>query len=91
MELNLSALCYPYRRPRHEGSASVLLPRSGGSFMELNLFLSANLCASRGGSGCRPSVIPGLLAGYDAKLVGAGLGRDRVVLEHELISHTRVY
>ncbi|KAF5943068.1 hypothetical protein HYC85_020710 [Camellia sinensis] len=29
------ALCYPYRRPRHRGSTSVLLPRSEGSFKEL--------------------------------------------------------
>ncbi|GMP41485.1 hypothetical protein CsSME_00011570 [Camellia sinensis var. sinensis] len=76
MELNLSALCYPYRRPCHGGSASVLLPGSGGFFMELVIkrmtrlrgiclksVLSANLCASRGGSGYRLSVIPGLLAG----------------------------
>ncbi|GMQ05541.1 hypothetical protein CsSME_00050529 [Camellia sinensis var. sinensis] len=35
MELNLLALCYPYQRPRHGGSAYVLLPGSEGSFMEL--------------------------------------------------------
>ena len=36
MELNLSALCYPYRR-LHHGAQRVysLLPESGGSFMEL--------------------------------------------------------
>ena len=32
----------------------------------------------------------GLLAGYGAKPIGAGLGRDRVVSEHELITHALV-
>ncbi|GMP34919.1 hypothetical protein CsSME_00007588 [Camellia sinensis var. sinensis] len=38
--------------------------------------LSANHCASRRGSRSRPLVIQGLLAGYDAKPIGAGLGCD---------------
>ncbi|GMP74751.1 hypothetical protein CsSME_00032073 [Camellia sinensis var. sinensis] len=32
----------------------------------------------------RPSVILGLLAGYDAKPIDVSLGRDRVVSEHVL-------
>ncbi|GMP74431.1 hypothetical protein CsSME_00031852 [Camellia sinensis var. sinensis] len=32
----------------------------------------------------RPLVILGLLAGYDTKPLGAGLGHDRVVSEHKL-------
>ncbi|GMP58175.1 hypothetical protein CsSME_00029566 [Camellia sinensis var. sinensis] len=98
MELNLSTLYYSYRRPRHGGSASILLPGSGGSFMELVIrrvtrlrgtclesVLSANLCVSRGGSGYRPSVIPGLLTGYDAKAIGAGLVCDTLFLFNYLI------
>lgn len=49
-------------------------------FAQLNgrcifLFASASPCYYVNLSQ-RPSVIPGLLAGYDAKPIGVGLGRD---------------
>ncbi|GMP40199.1 hypothetical protein CsSME_00010744 [Camellia sinensis var. sinensis] len=74
------ALCYPYWRLHHGAqhvSRHVTRPK-----LLPGVLVSASYRDSRGGSflrsaqAFRPLVIQGLLAGYDTKPIGAGLGHD---------------